>query len=146
MGVALSRNEEAKRCMSSGMCMDCETCSLLAAVAQFKLDSAVLAFGHPGTLKEQRLVGGRPAVRCPIRFSKGALRISCPRGARRQLREERRLSRIRAAAHVKKFLYTVEASKSFEAAVEAVEEKVAEKGFSVVHTYDVASPLPWRLR
>jgi uncharacterized protein (DUF302 family) len=42
---------------------------------------------------------------------------------------------------VKKFLYAVETKKSFEAAVEAVEEKVAEKGFSVVHTYDVASTL-----
>jgi uncharacterized protein (DUF302 family) len=49
--------------------------------------------------------------------------------------------RGRQRARVKSFLYTVETKKSFEAAVEAVENKVVEKGFSVVHTYDVASTL-----
>ena len=39
------------------------------------------------------------------------------------------------------FLYTVGATKSFNAAVEAVEAKVAEKGYRVMHTYDVAAIL-----
>jgi uncharacterized protein (DUF302 family) len=42
---------------------------------------------------------------------------------------------------VKHYLYTVETGKSFEAAVESVEEKVAEKGYCVMHTYDVAATL-----
>lgn len=42
---------------------------------------------------------------------------------------------------MKHFLYTVETIKSFEDAVQAVEEKVAENGFRVVHTYDVAASL-----
>ncbi len=40
---------------------------------------------------------------------------------------------------MKSFLYTVDTTKSFEAAVEAVERRVAEKNFRVVHTYDVAA-------
>lgn len=42
---------------------------------------------------------------------------------------------------MKSFLYTVETTKSFEAAVEAVEEKVVEKNFRIVNTYDVAAAL-----
>jgi uncharacterized protein (DUF302 family) len=42
---------------------------------------------------------------------------------------------------VKSFLYTVTTKKSFEAAVDAVEAKTVEKGFHVVHTYDVAATL-----
>jgi len=42
---------------------------------------------------------------------------------------------------MRSFLYTVDTTKSFEAAVEAVREKVAEKNFRVVNTYDVASTL-----
>jgi hypothetical protein len=42
---------------------------------------------------------------------------------------------------MKSFLYTVDTMKSFETAVRAVERKVAEKGFRVVHTYDVAATL-----
>ena len=42
---------------------------------------------------------------------------------------------------MKHYLYTVDTQKSFEAAVEAVEEKVAEKGYRVMHTYDVAATL-----
>ncbi len=37
--------------------------------------------------------------------------------------------------------YTVETSKSFEAAVAEVEKKSAEKGFRVLHTHDVAATL-----
>ena len=39
------------------------------------------------------------------------------------------------------FLYTVGTMKSFEAAVEAVEEKVEANNFCVMHTYDVAATL-----
>jgi uncharacterized protein (DUF302 family) len=42
---------------------------------------------------------------------------------------------------MKSFLYTVDTTKSFEAAVEAVEQKVAEKNFRVVNTYNVAANL-----
>lgn len=42
---------------------------------------------------------------------------------------------------MKNFQYTVETSKSFEAAVAAVEQKTAEKGFRVLHTHDVAGTL-----
>ena len=42
---------------------------------------------------------------------------------------------------MKSFLHTVDTTKSFEAAVEAVEQKVAEKNFRVVNTYDVAASL-----
>jgi uncharacterized protein (DUF302 family) len=42
---------------------------------------------------------------------------------------------------MKSFLHTVDTQKSFEAAVEAVEVKVAEKNFRVVNTYDVAATL-----
>ncbi len=42
---------------------------------------------------------------------------------------------------MKSFLYTVDTAKSFESAVDAVQEKVAEKGYRVVHTYDVAAML-----
>jgi uncharacterized protein (DUF302 family) len=42
---------------------------------------------------------------------------------------------------MKSFLYTVDTAKSFEAAVEAVEQKVAEKNFRVVNTYNVAATL-----
>jgi len=42
---------------------------------------------------------------------------------------------------MRSFLYTVDTTKSFEAAVEAVREKVAEKNFRVVNTYDVAATL-----
>lgn len=40
-----------------------------------------------------------------------------------------------------KFQYTVSSSKSFEAAVSAVEHKAAEKGFRVLHTHDFAGTL-----
>lgn len=39
------------------------------------------------------------------------------------------------------FHYTVETSKSFEVAVQAIEQKTAEKGFRVLHTHDVAATL-----
>jgi uncharacterized protein (DUF302 family) len=42
---------------------------------------------------------------------------------------------------MKSFLHTVDTPKSFEAAVEAVDAKVAEKNFRVVNTYDVAATL-----
>jgi len=42
---------------------------------------------------------------------------------------------------MKSFLHTVDTKKSFEAAVEAVEEKAVEKNFRVVNTYDVATTL-----
>ena len=42
---------------------------------------------------------------------------------------------------MKSFLHTVDTQKSFEAAVEAVEAKVAENNFRVVNTYDVAATL-----
>ena len=42
---------------------------------------------------------------------------------------------------MRSFLYTVDTTKSFEAAVEAVREKVVEKNFRVVNTYDVAANL-----
>jgi uncharacterized protein (DUF302 family) len=42
---------------------------------------------------------------------------------------------------MKSFLHTVDTQKSFEAAVEAVEAKVAEHNFRVVNTYDVAATL-----
>jgi uncharacterized protein (DUF302 family) len=42
---------------------------------------------------------------------------------------------------VKHFIHTVDTPKSFEAAVEAVEKKVVEKGFCIIHTYDVAATL-----
>jgi uncharacterized protein (DUF302 family) len=42
---------------------------------------------------------------------------------------------------MKSFLHTVDTAKSFEAAVEAVEAKVAEYNFRVVNTYDVAATL-----
>jgi uncharacterized protein (DUF302 family) len=42
---------------------------------------------------------------------------------------------------MKSFLHTVDTTKSFEAAVEAVQQKVAEKNFRVVNTYDVAASL-----
>lgn len=42
---------------------------------------------------------------------------------------------------MKKFEYTVESSKSFDEAVQAVETKTAEKGFRVLHTHDVAATL-----
>jgi uncharacterized protein (DUF302 family) len=41
----------------------------------------------------------------------------------------------------KEFHYTVETSKSFEVAVQAIEQKTAEKGFRVLHTHDVAATL-----
>jgi uncharacterized protein (DUF302 family) len=40
-----------------------------------------------------------------------------------------------------KFQYTVSSSKSFEAAVSAVEHEAAEKGFRVLHTHDFAGTL-----
>ena len=43
-----------------------------------------------------------------------------------------------------KFQYTVSSSKSFEAAVSAVEHKAAEKGFRVLHTHDFAGTLAER--
>ena len=39
------------------------------------------------------------------------------------------------------FLYTIGTTKSYEAAVEAVEAKVAEKGYRVMRSYDVAAIL-----
>jgi uncharacterized protein (DUF302 family) len=42
---------------------------------------------------------------------------------------------------VKRFLYTVATTKSFDAAVDALEKKVVENGFQVIHTYDVAASL-----
>lgn len=42
---------------------------------------------------------------------------------------------------MKHFIHTVGTPKSFEAAVEAVEKKVVEKGFCIIHTYDVAATL-----
>ncbi len=42
---------------------------------------------------------------------------------------------------VKTFEYTVGSEKPFEAAVEAVERKSAERGFRVLHTHDVAATL-----
>lgn len=41
----------------------------------------------------------------------------------------------------RKFEYTVESSKNFEEAVQAVEARTAEKGFRVLHTHDVAATL-----
>jgi len=40
-----------------------------------------------------------------------------------------------------KFQYTVASSKSFDAAVSAIEQKAAEKGFRVLHTHDFAGTL-----
>jgi uncharacterized protein (DUF302 family) len=42
---------------------------------------------------------------------------------------------------MKNFEYTTETKKSFDAAVQAVEAKSAEKGFRVLHTHDVAATL-----
>ena len=42
---------------------------------------------------------------------------------------------------MKNFQYTVSSGKSFDAAVSAVEQKTAEKGFRVLHTHDVAGTL-----
>lgn len=42
---------------------------------------------------------------------------------------------------MKNFQYTVHSSKSFDAAVSAIEQKTAEKGFRVLHTHDVAGTL-----
>ncbi len=42
---------------------------------------------------------------------------------------------------MKAFEYTVVTAKAFEAAVQAVEKKSAEKGFRVLHTHDVAATL-----
>lgn len=42
---------------------------------------------------------------------------------------------------MKHFLYTVDTAKSFEAAVEAVENGVLANGYRVVNTYDVAGTL-----
>jgi uncharacterized protein (DUF302 family) len=42
---------------------------------------------------------------------------------------------------MKGFQYTVNSSKSFDAAVSAVEQKTAEKGFRVLHTHDFAGTL-----
>lgn len=42
---------------------------------------------------------------------------------------------------MKTFEYTVGSEKLFEAAVEAVEKKSAERGFRVLHTHDVAATL-----
>ena len=41
----------------------------------------------------------------------------------------------------KNFYYTVETRKPFDLAVQAVEQKTAEKGFRVLHTHDVAATL-----
>ena len=41
----------------------------------------------------------------------------------------------------KNFHYTVETSKPFDLAVQAVEQKTVEKGFRVLHTHDVAATL-----
>ncbi len=42
---------------------------------------------------------------------------------------------------MKKFQYTAESSKPFDAVVQALEKKSAEHGFSVLHTHDVAATL-----
>lgn len=42
---------------------------------------------------------------------------------------------------MKRFEYTIESSRKFEDAVQAVEAKTAEKGFRVLHTHDVAATL-----
>jgi uncharacterized protein (DUF302 family) len=42
---------------------------------------------------------------------------------------------------MKNFQYVVETSKPFDAAVAAVQQKTAEKGFRVLHTHDVAATL-----
>ncbi len=42
---------------------------------------------------------------------------------------------------MRNFEYTVESNKDFDAAVAAVEQKSAEKGFRVLHTHDVAATL-----
>jgi uncharacterized protein (DUF302 family) len=42
---------------------------------------------------------------------------------------------------MKDFRFSVETGKTFDAAVKAVEEKTAEKGFRVLHTHDVAGTL-----
>jgi uncharacterized protein (DUF302 family) len=42
---------------------------------------------------------------------------------------------------MKNFQYTVITSKSFDAAVNSVEQKTAEKGFRVLHTHDFAGTL-----
>ncbi len=42
---------------------------------------------------------------------------------------------------MKNFQYTVSSSKSFDAAVSAIEQKTTEKGFRVLHTHDVAGTL-----
>ncbi len=42
---------------------------------------------------------------------------------------------------MKNFQYAVNSKKSFDAAVNAVEQKTAEKGFRVLHTHDVAGTL-----
>ena len=42
---------------------------------------------------------------------------------------------------MKNFQYTVETNKSFEEAVNAVEQNTAAKGFRVLHTHDVAATL-----
>ncbi len=41
----------------------------------------------------------------------------------------------------REFHYTVKTSKSFDAAVRAIEQKTAEKAFRVLHTHDVAATL-----
>ena len=41
----------------------------------------------------------------------------------------------------KNFYYTIETGKPFDLAVQAVEQKTAEKGFRVLHTHDVAATL-----
>lgn len=42
---------------------------------------------------------------------------------------------------MRNFQYTTETSKPFDAAVQALEKKAAEHGFSVLHTHDVAATL-----
>ena len=42
---------------------------------------------------------------------------------------------------MKRFLYTVATTKPFDVAVDALEKKVVENGFQVIHTYDVAASL-----
>ena len=42
---------------------------------------------------------------------------------------------------MKNFQYTVNSNRSFDAAVNAIERKTAEKGFRVLHTHDVAGTL-----
>jgi uncharacterized protein (DUF302 family) len=44
---------------------------------------------------------------------------------------------------VKSFFYTVNTTQSFETAVEAVEQKAAEKGFRVIYTCDVPAKLAY---